>query len=215
MWDAIGKEAGRSVHQMLGGFRDSVPSYVAGGYYQPGKGLDALQKEVADKAAAGAKAIKMKIGAVSLAEDIARVDAVRDAVGPSVAVLVDANNAYDRLDALRMARTLEERAFYWFEEPLDPTISTARRTSCGVRTSRSRWGERVYLAGFRQLIDGKTADVLNADAEILGGITEWQKCAHYAQAHHIPVAPHGDQEIHVHLVAAVPNGLIVDTTTTA
>jgi D-arabinonate dehydratase len=153
----------------------------------------------------------MKIGAVSLAEDIARVDAVRDAVGPSVAVLVDANNAYDRLDALRMARTLEECGVYWFEEPLDPddldgAADLARRTDIPIAL-----GENEYtLAGFRQLIDGKTADVLNADAQILGGITEWQKCAHYAQAHHIPVAPHGDQEIHVHLVAAVPNGLIVE-----
>src|SRR3954451_4439729 len=63
VWDAIGKETGRSVHQMLGGFRDSVPSYMAGGYYQPGKGLDALQAEVSAKVEAGATALKMKIGA--------------------------------------------------------------------------------------------------------------------------------------------------------
>jgi D-arabinonate dehydratase len=72
-------------------------------------------------------------------------------------------------------------------------------------------GENEYtITGFKDLIDVRAADVLNADAQILGGITEWQKCAHYAAANHIPVAPHGDQEIHVHLVAAVPNGLIVE-----
>ena len=211
VWDAIGKECGRSVHQMLGGYRDTVPAYVAGGYYGKGKGLDGLQKEVSDKAAKGAKAIKMKIGAVPLAEDFARVDAVIEAVGRGVSVLTDANNAYNRLDALKMARFLEERGCFWFEEPLSPednagTADLVRRTDIPIAL-----GENEYtITGFRDLITAGAADVLNADAQILGGITEWQKCAHYADANHIPVAPHGDQEIHVHLVAAVPNGLIVE-----
>jgi L-alanine-DL-glutamate epimerase-like enolase superfamily enzyme len=211
VWDAIGKECGRSVHQMLGGFRDSVPAYVAGGYYGKGKGLDGLQKEVAGKVSGGAKAIKMKIGAVPLAEDFARVNAVKEAVGEGVSVLVDANNAYTRLDALKMARFLEERDIFWFEEPLSPednagAAELTKRTDLPIAL-----GENEYtITGFRELIDVGAADVLNADAQILGGITEWQKCAHYADANHIPVAPHGDQEIHVHLVAAVPNGLIVE-----
>ncbi len=211
VWDAIGKESGRSVHQMLGGFRDSVPAYVAGGYYTKGKGMEALQAEVSGKTKKGARAIKMKIGAVPLAEDFARIDAVKEAVGPGVSVLVDANNAYNRLDALKMARFLETRDIYWFEEPLSPedndgAADLVRRTDLPIAL-----GENEYtVTGFRDLIDAKAADVLNADAQILGGITEWQKCVHYADAHHIPVAPHGDQEIHVHLVAAVPNGLIVE-----
>jgi len=211
VWDAIGKESGRSIHQMLGGYRDTVPSYVAGGYYETDKGYDGLQKEVAGKAKAGARALKIKIGAVTVAEDVARVDAVCEAVGPHVEVLVDANNAYGRIDALKMARLLEARNIFWFEEPLDPddlegATDLVRRTEIPIAL-----GENEYtLPGFRQLIDSKTADILNADAQILGGITEWQKCAHYALAHHIPIAPHGDQEIHVHLVAAIPNGLIVE-----
>jgi D-arabinonate dehydratase len=211
VWDAIGRESNRSVHQLLGGFRDSVPAYVAGGYYGKGKGLDGLQKEVAGKVSTGAKAIKMKIGAVPLAEDFARIDAVIEAVGPDIDVLVDANNAYNRLDALKMARFLEEREAFWFEEPLSPednqgAADLTQRTDLPIAL-----GENEYtITGFKDLIDQRTADVLNADAQILGGITEWQKCAHYASANHIPVAPHGDQEIHVHLVAAVPNGLIVE-----
>lgn len=211
VWDAIGKETGRSVHQLLGGCRDQVPAYVAGGYYGKGKGLDGLQKEVSSKVSTGAKAIKMKIGAVPIAEDIARVDAVIEAVGPGVDVLVDANNAYSRLDALKMARLLEERNIFWFEEPLSPednagAAELVQRTDVPIAL-----GENEYtITGFRELISARAADVLNADAQILGGITEWQKCAHYADANHIPVAPHGDQEIHVHLVAAVPNGLVVE-----
>lgn len=211
VWDAIGKETGRSVHQLLGGCRDSVPAYVAGGYYVDGKGMSALQAEVSGKVQTGAKAIKMKIGAVPIAEDIARVDAVIEAVGKDISVLVDANNAYTRLDALKMARLLEERNIFWFEEPLSPednagAAELVRRTDVPIAL-----GENEYtITGFRDLVDAKAADVLNADAQILGGITEWQKCAHYADANHTPVAPHGDQEIHVHLVAAVPNGLMVE-----
>lgn len=211
VWDAIGKETGRSVHQLLGGCRDSVPAYVAGGYYVDGKGMSALQAEVSGKVRTGANAIKMKIGAVPIAEDIARVDAVIEAVGANVSVLVDANNAYSRLDALKMARLLEERDIFWFEEPLSPednagAAELVRRTDVPIAL-----GENEYtITGFRELVDARAADVLNADAQILGGITEWQKCAHYADANHTPVAPHGDQEIHVHLVAAVPNGLMVE-----
>ncbi len=211
VWDAIGKETGRSVHQMLGGYRDRVPAYVAGGYYGEGKGLHALQREVADKVSRGARAIKMKIGAAAIAEDLVRIDAVRAAVGPDVKLLVDANNAYARLDALRMARHLEERDIYWFEEPLAPddgagAAELTRRTDVPIAL-----GENEYtLSGFRELIHAGAADILNADAQVLGGITDWQKCAHYAALNHIPIAPHGDQEIHVHLVAAVPNGLLVE-----
>jgi D-arabinonate dehydratase len=153
----------------------------------------------------------MKIGALSIVEDLARIDAACAAAGPGVDVLVDANNAYSRLDALKMARHLEERNIYWFEEPLSPednagSAELARRTDVPIAL-----GENEYtVAGFRELIDIGAADVLNTDAQVLGGITEWQKCVHYAGAHHIPIAPHGDQEIHVHLVAAIPNGLMVE-----
>lgn len=211
VWDAIGKETGRSVHQLLGGYRDTVPAYVAGGYYGEGRGLDDLQKEISGKVAIGAKAVKMKIGAASIPEDLARIDAVRAAAGPGVDVLVDANNAYSRLDALKMARHLEERNIFWFEEPLSPednagSAELARRTDVPIAL-----GENEYtVAGFRELIGAGAADILNTDAQVLGGITEWQKCAHYAAAHHLPIAPHGDQEIHVHLVAAIPNGLMVE-----
>lgn len=211
VWDAIGKESGRSLHQMLGGHRDRVPAYMAGGYYGEGKGLEALQLEVAAKVSAGTRAIKMKIGAASQAEDLARIDAVRDAIGPEVALLVDANNAYSRIDALAMARALEERAIYWFEEPLSPDdVSGAAELAKRIDVPIALGENEYSLPGMRAILSAGAADILNADAQVLGGITPWQKCAHLAAASHIPVAPHGDQEIHVHLVAAVPNGLIVE-----
>lgn len=211
VWDGLGKQAGMSVHRLLGGYHSSVPAYKAGGYYGEGKSLEDLQREVSGHTRDGAKALKMKIGAVSVAEDLARIDAVREAIGPDVGLLVDVNNAYDRITAEKMAAALDERDIYWYEEPLSPDdLQGASELASRTRTPVASGENEYTLWGFRDLIDANAVDVINADAQILGGITEWAKCAHYAQAKHIPVAPHGDQEIHTQLVAAVPNGLIVE-----
>lgn len=210
-WDSIGKQAGLSLTQLMGGYRRKVPAYMAGGYYGEGKGLDQLQREMAAQAEIGARAIKMKIGAVPIPEDLARIDAAREAVGPGVSILVDANNAYSRLDAKRMVRELESRDIYWFEEPLAPDDLEGAGELARMSDVPIALGENEYTRfGIKDVVDRGAADVINADAQILGGITEWRKCATIAEVSHIPVAPHGDQEIHVHLVAAVPNGLIVE-----
>lgn len=210
VWDALGKEAGLPVYRLLGGFRDSVRAYGAGGYYEPGKTLDDLRAEIADRVAQGLTAVKMKIGAAPIAEDLARIDAARETLGDGD-LLVDANNAYDRITARRMLHELADRGVYWFEEPLHPDDFDGATQLTALARMPIALGENEYtLHGFRHLLDRTCADVLNVDAQILGGITEWQKCAHYAQAHFIPVAPHGDQEVHIHLLAAAPNVLIAE-----
>src|SRR5690606_16672468 len=103
VWDGVGKEAGTSVHRLLGGFQACVPAYMAGWYDGVGKSLEDLQREVSSHVEGGARALKMKIGAVPVAEDLARIDAVRAAIGPDTGLLVDVNNAYDRLTAEKMA----------------------------------------------------------------------------------------------------------------
>lgn len=211
MWDIMGKVAKRPIRQLLGGYNEKIPAYIAGGYYEKGKGFEQLQAEMKANVAKGAKAIKMKIGAVSVAEDIERIDAVRDAIGPDVKILVDANNAYNRLDALKMGLALDKRDIYWFEEPLSPDdiegcADLRRRINTPIAI-----GENEYTKwGFKQLIDADAAQVYNADALVLGGVTEWKKVADYAQACHVLMAPHGDQEIHSHLVSSISNGLIAE-----
>ena len=211
MWDIMGKVAGRSVRQLLGGFADSVPAYVAGGYYESGKGYDGLRAEMRANLASGAKAIKMKIGGASIAEDIERIDVVREVIGKDIKLLVDANNAYNRIDALKMGRELDKRDIFWFEEPLSPDDLEGCAELCRKLDTPIAIGENEYTRwGFKQLIDAGAAQILNADALVLGGITEWKKVADLAMASHILVAPHGSQEVHVHLVSAIPNGLIAE-----
>ena len=211
LWDIMGKVAGRPVRQMLGGFRDVVPAYIAGGYYEADKHHDGLRQEMQRNLASGAKAVKMKIGGASIAEDLERIDVVRETVGPDVKVMVDANNAYNRLDALKIGRELDRRDIFWFEEPLHPDDLEGCAELCRRLNTPIAIGENEYTRwGFQQLIQGHCAQILNADAQVLGGITEWKKVADLAMASHILVAPHGDQEIHTHLVSAIPNGLIVE-----
>ena len=211
LWDIRGKVANLPLYKLLGGFRDAVPTYVAGGYYEEGKGLKELAAEMEENVRLGARAIKMKIGAVPIGEDVARVRAVRDAVGADVKILVDANCAYRWYTAVQLARRIEEYDIFWFEEPVLPDDydghrKLAQQTSIPIAT-----GENEYTRyGFRDLIKHDAAAIFNADAKILGGVTEFMKVAALAQANDLDIAPHGSQDIHVHLVAAIPNGLILE-----
>src|SRR5207248_4602518 len=116
LWDIRARVAGLPLYKLLGGFRDRVPTYIAGGYYEEGKGLKELQQEMYDNIAMGAKAIKMKVGAVSIREDAARVAAVREAIGPDVKLLADGNCAYRAFEAFQFDRRVEVYDLYWFEE---------------------------------------------------------------------------------------------------
>ncbi len=211
LWDLKAKVAGMPLFRLLGGYAERVPTYIAGGYYEEGKGLPELAREMVENVELGARAVKMKVGAVSLVEDAQRVKAVRDAVGPDVKVMVDANCAYRAYQAIQLAKRIEEYDIFWFEEPVAPDdyeghARLANQTSIPIAT-----GENEYTRyGFRDLIAHGAAAILNADAQVMGGVTEFMKVVALAQAHDLDIAPHGDQNVHVHLVSAISNGLIVE-----
>jgi L-alanine-DL-glutamate epimerase-like enolase superfamily enzyme len=211
LWDIRGKVAGMPLWKLLGGFRERVPTYIAGGYYEAGKGLRELQQEMEENLRLGARAVKMKIGGVEMAEDVRRVQAVREAIGPEVRLLVDANCAYRAREAIQIAKRIEPFDIFWFEEPVAPDDYDGHRRLAVATTIPIATGENEYTRyGFRDLIRAEAAAILNADAKILGGVTEFMKVAALAQAHDLDIAPHGSQDIHIHLVAAIPNGLMLE-----
>src|ERR1700730_6236770 len=106
LWDLKAKVAGMPLYRLRGGFSNRGPTYIAGGYYEEGKGLAELAQEMVDNVELGARAVKMKVGAVPIADDVARVKAVRAAVGPDVKVMVDANCAYRFYQAIQLARRI-------------------------------------------------------------------------------------------------------------
>lgn len=211
LWDLKAKLAGMPLYKLLGGYGDSVDTYIAGGYYEEGKGLPELAQEMEHNVALGATAVKMKIGGVPINEDVARVRTVREAVGPDVRIMVDANNAYRHYQAIEFARKAEKYDLFWFEEPVEPDDYIGQREITRSTSIPVAAGENEYTRyGFRDMIDHRAVDILQPDALILGGITEFMKVAAMAQAHDLDIAPHGKQQVHIHLVAAIPNGLILE-----
>ena len=211
LWDIKAKVAGRPLYKMLGGFADKVPVYVAGGYYEEGKGLEALAAEMQAAVAMGTNAVKMKVGGATINEDVERVRAVREAVGADVKLMVDANCAYRYYEAIELARKIEQYDVFWLEEPVNPDDYEGHRLISRATSIPVATGENEYTRyGFRDLIQNRCAAIIQPDAMIMGGVTEFMKVAALAQAHDLPIAPHGMQEVHVHLVAAIPNGLTLE-----
>ena len=211
LWDIKGKVAKRPVYKLLGGYSNTVPVYIAGGYYEEGKGLSDLAEEMEASVSLGANAIKMKIGGATINEDVERVRVVREAVGPNVKLMVDANCAYRYYEAIEIARKMEPYDIFWFEEPVNPDDYQGHKLISQATAIPVATGEHDYTRyGFRDLIENRCVAIIQPDALIMGGITEFMKVAALAQAHDLPVAPHGNQDVHVHLVSAVPNGLTVE-----
>ena len=205
------KIAGMPLYKLLGGFTNRVDTYVAGGYYEEGKGLRELAQEMERNMELGARAVKMKVGGVPINEDVERVRVVREAVGPDVKVMVDANNAYRHYQAIEFARKVEKYDVFWFEEPVEPDDYIGQREITRATGVPIAAGENEYTRyGFRDMINHRAVDILQPDALILGGITEFMKVAALAQANDLDIAPHGSQEVHIHLVAAISNGLILE-----
>ena len=211
LWDIKAKVSNLPLHQMLGSFVEAVPYYVAGGYYEEGKDLAALADEMCGYVDGGAGGVKMKIGGVSVADDLRRVEAVRAALGTDVKLMVDANGAYDTATAVRMARALEPFDITWFEEPVEPDNYTGYAAVSQASSIPVAGGENEATRyGFRDLIAVGHPSVINPDAEILGGVTEYVKVAALAQSSGIAIAPHGRAELHAQLTCALPNGLMVE-----
>lgn len=212
LWDLRGKVLNLPAYRLLGGFRDRVPAYAAGGYYEEGKGTGGLAEELAGFVEAGYRAVKMKVGGAPLTEDVARVRAAREAVGPDVRLMVDANNAWTAAEAIAFGRAIEEFGVTWFEEPCWPDDLAGAAEVCRALDVPVASGEIEYTRwGCRDLIEQGAADIIQADPHTAGGLTEWVRIAALASAHHLPVAPHGNHYLGAHAVAAVDNGMIVES----
>ena len=206
LWDIKAKAAGMPLYRLLGGAREKVPCYVAGGYYAQGKGIRELQAEMEQYLSWGVHAVKMKVGGVSMEEDRARVKAVREVIGPETTLMLDANCAYKFFEAIRFSHMVEEFNPYWFEEPVDADDYDGYRKVAAKSNIPIACGENeVTRFGFRDLMSTGAVSILNPDAASLGGVTEFMKVASYADANGIILSPHGPQQLHIHLDCAVPN----------
>lgn len=213
MWDRNARAAGLPLSQYLGGFaKDKVPAYASGGYYLDGKTPEMLGKELAGYVAKGFKAVKMKVGRFSPEEEEVRIRAAREAIGDNVLLMLDANNAWHDLPtALEYMKRYEPYDPYFIEEPFSPDdinshAELGRRTSVPVATGEIEAGRWRH----QELLEKRAAMILQTDAAVCGGISEWRRIAAMAAGFGVAVYPHWFHDLHVHLVAATPNAAYVE-----
>lgn len=207
LWDLKGKIVGLPLYRLLGGNRTRVPVYASGGWTSYSD--EQLVAEMQDMVARGYSHIKFKVGvdgATNPRRDAARVRKVRDAVGPDVKLLIDANNCWDAATAVQFANTVRECDILLFEEPvLADDIPGLARFKRGTDIPLAT-GEHEYTRyGVRDLILAEAADIVQADGARAGGYTEMLKIAALTQAWNLRFAPHAMEHMHLHLVSATPN----------
>jgi L-alanine-DL-glutamate epimerase-like enolase superfamily enzyme len=214
IWDRNARAAGLALHRFLGAHRlDRVPAYASGGYYLEGKTPAMLADEAAGFVQQGFKALKIKVGRYrDPGLEAERVAAVRDRIGPDVLLMLDANNAWpDLVTALQFIRRFEPYSPYFIEEPFSPDdidshARLAQNTSIPVATGEieaGRWR-------FRELLDKGAAHILQTDACVCGGITEFRRIAAMAAGYAVPLSPHWFHDLHAFLLASIPNGQHVE-----
>jgi L-alanine-DL-glutamate epimerase-like enolase superfamily enzyme len=235
LWDIAGKVAKLPVYRLLGGSRDRVEAYASGGFYQEGKSAADLAGEAEGYRARGFRGMKMKVGRnpstgthlrqligqaefceVDPTEDLARVAAVRQALGPQGKLMVDVNCAWSPDFAIEMGRAMEAQKLYWIEEPVaTDDIDGSARVADALAAPIAGYETENGLYGFRQLIDRGAVDIAQPDIAWSGGFSEGRRIAAYAQAHHKMVAPHAFAGAvllvaSLHFAAAIPNGLLLE-----
>jgi len=210
LWDLKCRRAGLPLWQCAGGAQQRVPVYTTEGGW-----LHHSARQLVDEAqsakAQGFRGAKMKVGRPSLAEDVARLAAVREAVGDAFDIMVDANQAFSVSEARRRAHAYAPLMLAWLEEPLPAEdlgghVELARAASMPIAV-----GESLYHPShFREYLARGACSIVQVDCARIGGITPWLKVAHLAETFNVAVCPHFLMELHVSLTAAVPNGAWVE-----
>jgi D-galactarolactone cycloisomerase len=192
LWDIKGKHFGVPVYQLLGGpLRTSVQAYATGLYRRrSGDPLQYLVEEAENYVAEGFKAVKLKVG-FGVEEDTAVTRAIRKAIGPCVALMVDANHAYDSVAAIRLGRMIEEHDIGWFEEPVPPEDVAGYRAVKSALSIPVAGGECEFTRfGFRDLLVSHAVDIVQPDTCAAGGLSECKKIADMAEAFGVRYNPH-------------------------
>ena len=192
LWDLKGKILQQPVHLLLGGKkRDKIIPYATGMYFSENDNLShLLSQEAKQYADAGFKAMKMKVG-LGIEEDIENVKLIREAIGPKVKLMIDANHAYNLREAIQLAKAVEQYNIYWFEEPISPEYYDQYAELRTKTTIPIAGGECEYLRfGFQTLLQSKSVDIVQPDICSSGGLTEAKRIAVLASVYGVEIVPH-------------------------
>jgi L-alanine-DL-glutamate epimerase-like enolase superfamily enzyme len=210
-WDLKGKAMGQSVCALLGGLRDRVATYASGALMRPHP-TDYLAKAGPRLRDLGFRQMKMQCGSEpTVAASVERVRVMRESIGPDIDLMCDINQLWSVNQAIEVGRRIEPYHLFWLEDPTTHDDYPGMARIADALTTPIAAGEYHYgIVPFRHLLEHRSIDIVMIDLLRVGGITQWMKVAGMAEAFNLPVVSHLVPEIHVHLVAAIPNGLTVE-----
>ena len=205
LWDLRCRRAGLPLHRMAGGARREIPVYdTEGGWLHIP--VTQLVENALEARARGFRGVKLQVGKPQAREDVSRLQAVREAIGDGMELMVDANQGFTVAEAIRRARHWEPIDLAWFEEPLPAEDLNGHAMLRAATSLPIAIGESVYsISHFREYLQRGACTIVQADVARIGGISPWLKCAHLAESFNTPICPHYLMELHVGLCAAVPN----------
>ncbi len=213
LWDIKGKALGQPIWKLLGGARERVPTYASGALRR-GLTHDKAAQAAARLKQAGFGEMKMQLalpGTTTVTDEITRARVVREAIGPDIRLMCDINQRWRPEQAIDIGRRIEDVGLFWLEDvtAADDYPGLARVTA--ALPTPIAGGEYVWgVVPFRHMIEARSVDIVMIDLVRVGGVTQWMKVAGMAGAFNLPVVSHVIPEFHLHLIAAVPNGLTVE-----
>ena len=209
LWDLAGKGARQPVYQLIGAVRDRLPVYYSGLFLNLSEAD--LVTEATEARARGFRYVKMRCGRPTIAEDVQRVRAVREALGDGVRLMVDCSRAFDAKRAIALGRQLEAFDLVWLEEPTPPDdLRGSARVADALRMTVAS-GENAYTShGVRALLEHRAADLVQLDLQRMGGLTGWLKAAALCQAHDVPISNHLFLEATAHALCAQPGEILAE-----
>jgi L-alanine-DL-glutamate epimerase-like enolase superfamily enzyme len=209
-WELAALAADVPLYRHLGGAVTRVETYASSALWLD-RSIDALAAEALDLVADGHRAMKVRVGQADFMKDVERVRHVREAVGPDITLMVDANQAWPESVAIRAGREFEALDIFWLEEPVFYTDIEGCARIAAALDMRVATGETSYgSAAMKQHLDARAADVLMPDLQRMGGITDYLNTCALCAAYEQPVSSHLFTEASAHVLAAQPHALMLE-----
>jgi len=213
VWDILGKAVGLPVYKMLGAMRDRMPAYAMCGWYRENdKDHSQYKRTIDETLEIGYRAFKVKVGKYDLDDDMERIEFGFKAAGKGIRIMVDANQAFTRAEALRRGRAYQQAGCFWFEEPIVPYDHEGYAELAAALDMRIACGENEYNKhGFMDLLLKKGADVVQPDNRRAGGPTEWMEIGAISDGFGVELASHGGGPANMNILCAIPNAIYMES----